>query len=79
MPEIPKTLKNHLFFNVFGEPILALEAPWGLKKCPNTPPRKPTIKKDDVPPPLPRPSETTNSIGKVALAVARATFAKLAR
>ena len=58
MPEIPKTLKNHLFvnvfggavwpledlqkclksqkrkkkqlfFNVFGEPILALEAPWG--------------------------------------------------
>ena len=30
----PKNIKKHLFFNVFGEPILALEAPWGLKKCP---------------------------------------------
>ncbi len=26
MPEIPKTLKNHLFFKVFGETVLALEA-----------------------------------------------------
>ena len=53
MPEIPKTLKKHCFcFHVFGKTILALEAPWGLKKCPKMPP-PPFQKKMMVPPPPP--------------------------
>ncbi len=46
----PKTLKNHWLFNVFGKTILALEAPWGLKKCPQPPP---PFQKMMFPPPLP--------------------------